>query len=32
MSMVYGFSPMFAVLAPIVVNAAVGAVLMRRAG
>lgn len=32
MSMVYGFNPMLAVLAPIVVNAVVGAVLMRRAG
>lgn len=32
MSMVYGFNPLFAVLAPIVVNAVVGAVLMRRAG
>ncbi|WP_372987549.1 LPS export ABC transporter permease LptG [Marinobacter sp.] len=32
MSVVYGFNPMLAVLIPIVVNAAVGAVLMRRAG
>jgi len=32
MSMVYGFNPMIAVLAPIAVNAVVGAVLMRRAG
>ena len=32
MSMVYGFSPMIAVLAPIAVNAVVGGVLMRRAG
>lgn len=32
MSMVYGFNPMIAVLAPILINAAVGAVLMRRAG
>ncbi|HLV76402.1 MAG TPA: LPS export ABC transporter permease LptG [Marinobacter sp.] len=32
MSMVYGFSPLIAVLAPIVINAVVGAVLMKRAG
>ncbi|AOY88092.1 LPS export ABC transporter permease LptG [Marinobacter salinus] len=32
MSMVYGFNPLIAVLAPIAVNAVVGAVLMRRAG
>ncbi|WP_372964052.1 LPS export ABC transporter permease LptG [Marinobacter sp.] len=32
MSMVYGFNPLIAVLAPILVNAAVGAVLMRKAG
>ncbi|WP_303292048.1 LPS export ABC transporter permease LptG [Marinobacter sp. SS5-14b] len=32
MSMVYGFNPLFAVLAPIVVNAIVGAMLMRKAG
>src|SRR5690554_7336349 len=32
MSMVYGFNPLVAVLAPILVNALVGAVLMRRAG
>jgi len=32
MSMVYGFNPMIAVLAPIAINAVVGAVLMRRAG
>ena len=32
MSLVYGFNPMLAVLAPIAVNAVVGAVLMRRAG
>lgn len=32
MSMVYGFNPLIAVLAPIVVNGIVGAVLMRRAG
>ncbi|MFV8570892.1 LPS export ABC transporter permease LptG [Marinobacter sp. SBS5] len=32
MSMVYGFNPMIAVLAPILINAAVGVVLMRRAG
>jgi lipopolysaccharide export system permease protein len=32
MSMVYGFNPMIAVLAPIIVNGIVGAVLMRRAG
>ncbi len=32
MSVVYGFNPMLAVLIPIAVNAAVGAVLMRRAG
>lgn len=32
MSMVYGFNPLFAVLAPIVVNAVVGAILMRKAG
>jgi lipopolysaccharide export system permease protein len=32
MSMVYGFNPLLAVLAPILVNAVVGAVLMRRAG
>ncbi|MBW0149471.1 LPS export ABC transporter permease LptG [Marinobacter arenosus] len=32
MSLVYGFNPMLAVLVPIAVNAAVGAVLMRRAG
>ncbi|MDY6816254.1 MAG: LPS export ABC transporter permease LptG [Pseudomonadota bacterium] len=32
LSVVYGFNPMLAVLIPIAVNAAVGAVLMRRAG
>lgn len=32
MSMVYGFNPMIAVLAPIIINGIVGAVLMRRAG
>lgn len=31
MSLVYGFSPLLAVIAPIAVNALVGAVLMRRA-
>lgn len=32
MSMVYGFNPVLAVLAPIVINGLVGAMLMRRAG
>ncbi|MBB5322769.1 LPS export ABC transporter permease LptG [Marinobacter oulmenensis] len=32
MSMVYGFNPVLAVLAPIVINGLVGAALMRRAG
>lgn len=32
MSLVYGFNPILAVLVPIAVNAAVGAILMRRAG
>ena len=32
MSLVYGFNPMLAVLAPIVVSAVAGAMLMRRAG
>ena len=32
MSMVYGFNPVLAVLAPIAINAVVGAILMRRAG
>lgn len=32
MSLVYGFNPMLAVLIPIAINAAAGAVLMRRAG
>ncbi|PSF05302.1 LPS export ABC transporter permease LptG [Marinobacter fuscus] len=32
MSMVYGFNPLLAVLAPILINAVVGAALMRRAG
>ncbi|AHI29650.1 LPS export ABC transporter permease LptG [Marinobacter similis] len=32
MSLVYGFNPMLAVLIPIAINAAAGAILMRRAG
>ncbi|MGC8121529.1 LPS export ABC transporter permease LptG [Marinobacter sp. VGCF2001] len=32
MSMVYGFNPLIAVLAPIIINGLVGAALMRRAG
>ena len=32
MSVVYGFNPMLAVVIPILISAAVGAVLMRRAG
>jgi lipopolysaccharide export system permease protein len=32
MSLVFGFNPVLAIVLPIVINAAVGAVLMRRAG